>query len=83
MEAQSQGVACLSTRVSAVPELITDDETGLLVAPDDPAALTAALIRLITSPGLRRRLGEAGAARVSASFDFEDTIGKLADKFGL
>ena len=83
MEAQSQGVACLSTRVSAVPELITDDETGLLVAPDDPAALTAALIRLITSPGLRQRLGEAGAARVSASFDFEDTIGKLADKFGL
>ena len=83
MEAQSQGVACLSTWVSAVPELITDDKTGLLVAPDDESAMAAALMRLITGPGLRRRLGEAGATRVSASFDFEDGIGRLAAKFGL
>ncbi len=83
MEAQSQGLACLSTRVSAVPELITDGDTGILVAPDDAGALAAALMRLITTPELRRRLGEAGAARVRACFDFEDSIGRLAAKFGL
>ena len=83
MEAQSQGVACLSTRVSAVPELITDGDTGILVAPDDADALAAALERLITTPELRRRLGQAGAARVGACFDFEDSIGRLAAKFGL
>ena len=83
MEAQSQGVACLSTRISAVPELITDGDTGILVAPDDADALAAALKRLITTPELRRRLGQAGAARVGACFDFEDSIGRLAAKFGL
>ena len=83
MEAQSQGLACLSTHVSAVPELITDGESGLLVAPDDADALTAAMMRLITAPGLRRRLGEAGADRVRTCFDFDDNIGLLAAKFGL
>ena len=83
MEAQSQGVSCLSTRISAIPELINDEDTGLLVAPDDAGALAAALERLITTPGLRRRLGQAGAARVSACFDFDDNIGRLAAKFGL
>ncbi|MFQ5468436.1 MAG: glycosyltransferase, partial [Kiloniellaceae bacterium] len=66
MEAQSQGLACLSTGVSAIPELIEDGATGLLVAPGDPAALAAALDRLIRDPGARDRLGAAGAARANA-----------------
>src|SRR5690606_15495250 len=50
MEAQSQRLAVLSTRVSGVPELIEDGVTGMLVPPGDPAALSAALAALIADP---------------------------------
>lgn len=83
VEAQSQGLACVSTAVSAVPELIADGETGLLVAPGDSAALAHALARAIADPALRARLGAAGAARVRAAFDHARGIDLLAAKFGL
>ena len=82
MEAQSQGLACLSTAVSAIPELIVADETGLLVAPGDGVALAAALARLIADAKLRQRLGAAGIERVRAAFSFEDAIDRLAQRFG-
>src|SRR6185295_7457362 len=53
MEAQSQGLACVSTRLPSIAELIEDGVTGLLVPPEDPAALASALERLIATPGLR------------------------------
>lgn len=68
MEAQSQGLACLATRISAIPELIEDNVTGVLVPPQNPAALAFALCRLIQEPALRRRLGRAGLDRVTADF---------------
>jgi glycosyltransferase involved in cell wall biosynthesis len=83
MEAQSQGVACIATRVSAIPELIQDGVTGLLVEPDDPESLTAALEHLIREPDLRRRLGEAGQARVRRDFDFAHCVQALMPRFGL
>jgi len=83
MEAQSQGLACLSTQVSAIPELIRDGETGCLVPPDDPRALAAALLRLIGDPPSRARLGAAGAARVRDAFALEAAIDGLAARFGL
>ncbi len=83
MEAQSQGLACLSTRVSAVPELIIDHETGMLVEPDDAAALSDTLQELITAPDLRKKLGQAGYRRVTENFSHDDTISTLAEYFGL
>ncbi len=80
MEAQSQEVACVATRVSAIPELIQDDETGLLVEPNDPKALSAAIEQLIREPALRRKLAAAGANRIRADFDHERAIGALAQK---
>lgn len=69
VEAQSQALACVSTPVGGVPELIEDGVTGLLVRPDDPAALAGALERLARDPALRRRFGRAGEARVRRDFD--------------
>ena len=82
MEAQSQELACLATRVSAIPELIADGATGVLVAPGEPAALAAALEALIRAPERRRRLGAAGAARVRASFDATRGLDDLARRLG-
>jgi glycosyltransferase involved in cell wall biosynthesis len=81
MEAQSQGLACVSTSVSAIPELIEDGETGLLVPPDDPPALADALERLIRHPLLRGRLGSAGRQRVARHFTFDAGIARLATRF--
>ena len=83
MEAQSQGLACLSTAVSAIPELIEDGATGVLVPPDDDDALTDALVHLMTSPEERRRLGRAGKTRVRESFGMNAGIDKLRGLFGM
>jgi len=81
MEAQSQGVACLSTRVSAIPELIEDDVTGRMVPADDTDALATELRHMIADPDLRRRLGEAGMTRVRDRFSLHGGIARLAEKF--
>jgi len=83
MEAQSQGLACIATRVSAIPELIADGVNGLLVPPDDVEALAAALERLIREPALRARLGDGGLATIRAGFDHARAVRDLARRFGL
>ena len=82
-EAQSQGLACVATRVSAIPELVRDGETGLLVDANDPEALARALEALIANPARRRALGQAGQVRVAESFALDANIDALARKFGL
>jgi glycosyltransferase involved in cell wall biosynthesis len=83
MEAQSQGLAVLATDVSAIPELIIDRRTGILVPPADPESLARALTQLILDPELRHHLGQAGARRVRASFALADNIEGIARRFGI
>lgn len=83
MEAMSQGLACLSTTVSGIPELIENGKSGVLVQPDNVTELRKALRTLITSPGLRDRLGHSGAQRVAREFSHEDGLDRLARRFGL
>lgn len=56
------GVATVASRVGAVPEVVRDGETGLLVPPGDVRALAAAIERLLERPDLARDLGERAAA---------------------
>ena len=83
MEAQSQGLACIATDISAIPELISDRENGVLVPPQDPAALAVAIENLARAPDLRRRLGAAGSQRVRRDFSHDFWADRLAAKFGL
>ena len=83
MEAQAMGVACLATRVSAIPELIEHGQTGVLVDPDATAELTAALTSLVSDPARRGTLADAGRARVRAEFSMTAGIDDLARRFGL
>jgi glycosyltransferase involved in cell wall biosynthesis len=81
-EAQSQSLACVATRVSAIPELIRED-TGVLVNEADTIAFAAALESLIRDPARRRALGDAGQAKLRAEFALEANVQRLAMKFGL
>jgi glycosyltransferase involved in cell wall biosynthesis len=83
VEAQSQGLACVATAVSGIPELIRHGREGFLAPPGDPAALAALIERLIRDPAARLRLGAAGRERVSAVFDMRAGIAELARRFGL
>lgn len=83
LEAQSQGLPVVSTSVGGILELVDHEVNGLLVAQRDCPALTAALRRLTADPALRRRLGQAGQARVREQFSLQANIGPLARQFGL
>jgi glycosyltransferase involved in cell wall biosynthesis len=59
-EAMAAGVPVLATRVGGIPEIITEGETGRLVAPESPGALALGLRDLIGSAARRRELGGRG-----------------------
>jgi glycosyltransferase involved in cell wall biosynthesis len=69
MEALATARPVVSGRVSGIPELVRDGETGLLVPPDDPVAVADALARLAGDAPLRERLGRAGRLLVEAQHD--------------
>ena len=81
LEAQSQRIACVSTRVSGIPELIVDGVTGLLVEPRSPPELAQRLGRLMGDPSLRRALGEAGFVRTTTRFSMRAGADQLAARF--
>ncbi|NYZ67507.1 glycosyltransferase family 4 protein [Endozoicomonas sp. SM1973] len=83
MEAQSQGVACIASNISGIPELIIDEKTGLLVPQDDVTALTHAIAKLISDSEFRHQLAAAGQQRVTTEFSLNTTIERLAQQFGL
>jgi len=69
-EAMAAGLPVVACRAGAVPEVVIDGRTGLLVPPRDPEALAEALARLLTDEPLRAALGDAGRRRVE-EFDLE------------
>ena len=69
VESLAMGVPVVATRVSAIPEIITPGETGLLVEPGRPDQMASAMAQALTDHELRRRLIAAGHQRVQVSFD--------------
>jgi len=72
LEALANGVPVVQPRHGTFPELIDATGGGLLVDPDDPAALAAGLLRLLDDNDLRRRLGEEGKKSVFDRFTAEN-----------
>jgi glycosyltransferase involved in cell wall biosynthesis len=70
IEAMASGRPVVATRAGAIPEVVADGDTGLLVPPGDPQAFAAALAKM-TDPALRRSLGQAGQRRALADFTLD------------
>jgi glycosyltransferase involved in cell wall biosynthesis len=73
LEAMVAGVPVVASRVSSLPELVADGETGVLVEPDDPAALAAGVERVLAAPA---QLGEAGRQLARDEF----SVARMADR---
>lgn len=71
LEAMAARRAVVASRVGGLAEVVRDGETGVLVPPDDPGALAAALGRLARDPDERARLGTAAATRVRERFSLD------------
>lgn len=81
MEAMSQRVPVVSTRLSGIPELVMHEQTGLLAPPADPPALATELRRLFESPDLRARLAGAAVLHVQAEFGQQVNLDRLLGYF--
>jgi glycosyltransferase involved in cell wall biosynthesis len=81
MEAMSMEIACVSTFVAGIPELIDSGEDGVLVPPSSVAALTEAIEALLTDPARRRLIAEAGRRKVLAHYDLTRNIQHLVQVF--
>jgi colanic acid/amylovoran biosynthesis glycosyltransferase len=79
LEAMATGLPVVATTHGGIPEAVRDGRDGLLVPERDPAALAAALRRILTDHELRRRLGANAADSVRAAFGAEAGIAALED----
>lgn len=71
IEAMSYGIPVVATRWRSLPEIVGDDAQGILIEPNAPSELAAAIARLANDEALRVRLGRGGAAKFRAQFSIE------------
>ena len=74
LEAMATGLPVLGSRVSAIPEVVSEGVTGLLVEPGDPADMAAGMERLLGDAALRAALGAAGPEVVSERFTLDRMV---------
>ena len=79
LESMAMNTPVVATSVSAISELVEDEKTGLLVPPDDPDKMAAAIMRLLRDNHLRQRLIENGRERVARQFNNRSLINDLAE----
>jgi glycosyltransferase involved in cell wall biosynthesis len=79
VEALLLGRPVVATRIGGLPEVIRDGETGVLIEPDDPQALAAAVIHLLAHPDEAAALGRAGLVDARARFSIEAYAAGLSE----
>ncbi|MEW6681758.1 MAG: glycosyltransferase family 4 protein [Nitrospirota bacterium] len=82
IEAMAAGLPVAGSAVGGIAEAVVDESTGLLVEPDNPEALAAALSRLLGDSNLRRRMGSAGRERALRLFSWRaiaDQVSRVYD----
>lgn len=80
IEAMASGRPVIGTRIGGIPRVIDDGKNGLLVPPNDPAALAAAIKKVVTDDALAARLADNGAAKAQA-FSWDAQAKKYSDLF--
>jgi glycosyltransferase involved in cell wall biosynthesis len=81
LDAMAASKATVATRTGGIPEVVVDEETGLLVPPRDHLALASAISRLLKDGNLRERMGQAGLARVEKLFSADRMVDQTLDVY--
>jgi glycosyltransferase involved in cell wall biosynthesis len=82
LDAMACSKAIVATRAGGIPEVVEDERTGVLVPPRDHHAMADAIVRLLEDETRRRRMGEAGLARVRERFTGERMVAGTAAVYG-
>ncbi|UGS37751.1 glycosyltransferase [Capillimicrobium parvum] len=77
MEALARETPVVATRVGGVPDIVRDGETGILVAPGDPAAVAAGVGELVADPARARAMAARGRIDIAKRFDRTDALRAL------
>ncbi len=77
MEAMATGLPVISTAIGGIPEMVVENETGILVSPGDPGALASAIEKVIIDLSFARHLGEQGQKRAANLFSIEKNARSL------
>jgi len=78
LDAMAAARPIVATTAGGIPEIVEDGVNGLLVPPRDARALADAILRALRDADLRRRLGDAGFARVNERFTVERMVAQTA-----
>jgi glycosyltransferase involved in cell wall biosynthesis len=81
VESMAMGLPVVVTDISAIPELVQDSKTGLLVPPGQPGRLADAIMRMLKDTELRNRVIPAAREAVVKNFDNRQLIGDLAEVY--
>jgi glycosyltransferase involved in cell wall biosynthesis len=81
LEAMEVGIPVVGTRVGAIPEVVAEGETGIIVPPRDPDALATGLVRMLRHPGKAREMGHAGQRRLAEVFGIEKAVSAHEDLY--
>jgi glycosyltransferase involved in cell wall biosynthesis len=82
LEAFQSGLPVVATEIGALPDIVQDGETGLLVPPDDVEALAGALIELLDDPDRARRFGALGRERTGQRFTWPRVAAAISSRIG-
>src|SRR5829696_1209173 len=82
LDAMACSRAIVATRAGGIPEVVEDGLNGCLVPPRDARALADAIVRALSDRELRRRMGDAGFARVNQRFTVERMVAETASVYG-
>ena len=77
LEAMAAGRPCVASQTGGLPEIVADEDSGILVPSGDVDALTGALDRLVSDPALRARMGRRGRAIVEERFDIRVRVRQI------
>jgi phosphatidylinositol alpha-1,6-mannosyltransferase len=79
VEASACGLAVVGGRSGGVPDAVRENETGVLVDPDDPAAVAASVNALLADPERRARLGAAGRTAVERYYNWDRFVREVRE----
>jgi glycosyltransferase involved in cell wall biosynthesis len=82
LEAMAAGLPVLASRVGGLPEVVIDGDNGLLIPPQDPEALAAALARLLDDPAWAQKLGANARRQVAEHYSLERLGREINEIYG-